>query len=208
MFLTAKVAFGARFCERKSMDETFGKTPSLWRVISEREVADCRVFKVSGRTERNEKTGIEYEFFVINAFNWVVALAKGGDGRYLLVNQFRFGSGALSWEFPAGCVDSGEAPVEAAARELAEETGYAPVGQGRVIGRILPNPALQDNVCWIVLFEKVEKRGEPRWQDFEEMEIARKSLDEIIDMAKRGEISHGMAHAALFFLQNAGCNSI
>jgi len=196
----ANIAFGARFCEKNRMgEETSGKTPSLWRVLSEKEIADCRVFKVSKLYERNEKTGAEGEFFVINAFDWVVALARDKDDKYLMVNQFRFGSGALSWEFPAGCVDEGETPLEAAARELSEETGYLPVGQGRVIGKILPNPALQDNVCHIVFFDKVEKRGQPHWDGFEEIEVKLMPFCEIVRMALDGGISHGMMHAALFF---------
>jgi ADP-ribose pyrophosphatase len=182
-------------------EKSLPEIPSKWTVLSEREIADCRVFKVTGRREKNDRTGVEGEFFVIRAFDWVVALARS-DGEYLMVNQFRFGSGNLSWEFPAGCIDKGETPLEAAARELSEETGYSPACEGRIIGRILPNPALQDNVCWIVLFDKVEKCGQAHFDGFEEIESKRMPLGEITAMALDGRISHGMAHAALFFLQN------
>ena len=174
--------------------------PTLWRTLSETPVADCRVFKVVSQRAQNPRTGCEGEFFVIKAFDWVVALAATAVGEYLMVNQYRFGSQALSWEFPAGCLDPGEEPVAAAARELREETGFEPLGEGRVIGKFLPNPALQDNTCWIVLFDKVTDTGKTDWDPFEEMEIKRLPLEEIVKMAKDGRITHGMAHAALFFL--------
>jgi ADP-ribose pyrophosphatase len=183
-------------------EETSGTIPSRWHVLTEKTVADCRVFTVSSLRERNEKTGAESDFFVINAYDWVVALASPREGEYLMVNQFRFGSGELSLEFPAGCIDGGEIPLQAAARELAEETGYEPIGEGCVIGKILPNPALQNNTCWIVRFDSVRKVGSPHWEGFEEMEIISMPLNEIIRMALNGKISHGIAHAALFFLQN------
>jgi ADP-ribose pyrophosphatase len=175
-------------------------TPALWQTLSETPVADCRVFKVVSQHARNPKTGREGEFYVIKAFNWVVALARTAPGEYLMVNQYRFGSQTLSWEFPAGCLEANETPVEAATRELLEETGYKPLGEGRIIGKCYPNPALQENICWVVLFDNVADTGRTDWDQFEEMEIKRMPLEEIVRMAGDGRILHGMVHAALFFL--------
>lgn len=45
-------------------------------------------------------------------------------GRILLVRQYRHAAGESMWELPAGRIDAGEKPLQAAKRELAEETGY------------------------------------------------------------------------------------
>jgi 8-oxo-dGTP pyrophosphatase MutT (NUDIX family) len=42
----------------------------------------------------------------------------------LLVSQFRPPVGSATMEFPAGLIDGGETPEQAALRELREETGY------------------------------------------------------------------------------------
>ncbi|MFJ6884626.1 NUDIX hydrolase [Streptomyces californicus] len=52
----------------------------------------------------------------------VAAVVVVQDGRVLLVRR-RVSEGALSWQFPAGRIESGESAVEAAAREAREETG-------------------------------------------------------------------------------------
>jgi len=180
-----------------------GPEPSGWELLEEDLVADCGVFKIVRRRERKVRGGQTGDFSVIKAFDWVVAIASPREGEYLLVNQFRFGIDAMSWEFPAGCMDVGESPMDAAVRELREETGYSPDGPGLVLGKVHPNPALQDNTCWFVLFENVRDCGAMDWDQFEEMQVRAFPIAEILHMAMDGRISHGMVHAALFLLEHA-----
>jgi ADP-ribose pyrophosphatase len=177
------------------------RPPSLWKNLGEMPVADCRVFKVIRRDLKDERTGHAGDFFVIKAPDWVQVIAATAPGEYLMVNQFRFGTEKLSWEFPAGCMEPGEDPVATAARELTEETGYAPVGEGRVLAKFFPNPALQVNTSWIVVFDKVVDTGHTHWDASEEIQIAKMPLAEIERMAIDGRITHGMVHTALYFLR-------
>jgi len=54
----------------------------------------------------------------------VVVLPELPDGRLLLIRQFRYAARRWLWELVAGGIEPGETPLEAARRELAEETGY------------------------------------------------------------------------------------
>jgi ADP-ribose pyrophosphatase len=54
----------------------------------------------------------------------VVVLPELPDGRLLLVRQFRYAARRWLWELVAGGIEPGETPLEAARRELEEETGY------------------------------------------------------------------------------------
>ncbi len=175
--------------------------PVAWRTLSSRPLADCRVFRVDVERAENPATGQSGDFSIIRAPDWVVALASPEPGKFLMVEQYRFGAHRLSLEFPAGCLEKGEDVVAGAARELAEETGYAPTLPGRVIGSFLPNPALQDNACHVVLFEKVERAGESRPDELEDLALSIRDIAEIRALALSGGIVHGMAHAALFFLE-------
>lgn len=60
-----------------------------------------------------------------DAVTMFVRLVKAGETtKTLVISQFRPPLNAWSIEFPAGLIDEGETPIEAAKRELAEETGF------------------------------------------------------------------------------------
>lgn len=58
----------------------------------------------------------------------VLAVARDEVGRYLMVQVCRYPTGRCEWEFPAGGLEEGEDLLQAAQRELLEETGYASSG--------------------------------------------------------------------------------
>lgn len=129
--------------------------------------------------------------------DWAVAMARTEDGRWVMVRQFRYGLGAATWEFPSGCREAQEDPVEAAVRELREETGYAGIDP-IVLGRVVPNPAIQDNQCTFVLLRDAVCVGEPRWDEHEEMTIATMSDGDVRRAAVDGRMPHALMHAGLF----------
>ena len=64
-----------------------------------------------------------FTFTVIDAPNWVSILPVRGDGKLVMIEQYRPPWKSLSLEFPAGRMEKGENPVDAAQRELREEIG-------------------------------------------------------------------------------------
>lgn len=69
----------------------------------------------------------------------VAVVASDGEGRILLVRQWRHALGKALWEIPAGTLNRQEDPEAAARRELAEETGYdATVWESLGAGAVAP----------------------------------------------------------------------
>lgn len=76
-----------------------------------------------------------------------VAVLVVRDGQVLGVEQFREAIGAVTWELPAGLVDEGEEPVEAARRELAEETGLS--GDLHFVTSLYTSPGFTDEEIFL-----------------------------------------------------------
>lgn len=95
----------------------------LWEVVGEDRVVHAGWFRVSRRTYRLPDGRLaEWEMF--GGGHSVGVLALTPDQRVVCVRQFRPGPDRVVLNIPGGIVDQGETPLEAAARELTEETGF------------------------------------------------------------------------------------
>ena len=90
------------------------------------------------------KTGLEP--VLVNAPDWVTIIVES-KGKFLVEKQLRYGSASIVEEFPCGMVEKGEDPLNAAVRELEEETGFKIVDKSKIvkIGQVNPNPAFMTN---------------------------------------------------------------
>ena len=138
---------------------------------------------------------LDATIFEFRAWANVLALTKNGE--VVLVKQYRHGIYDVLLEFPGGVVEDEEDPRDGARRELLEETGY----QARdliPIGRLYPNPALQTNALHCFLALDVEKVAEQKLDAGEDIEVELVPLNELIEIAKRGEFPHALMTAVLF----------
>jgi 8-oxo-dGTP pyrophosphatase MutT (NUDIX family) len=89
-------------------------------------------------------------YYIIQGADFVVIVAVTPQGQLLLVRQFRVPVAAVTLELPAGHIDPGETPEQAARRELVEETGYT-AETFRLLGSLSPSVARFTNRMWCFL---------------------------------------------------------
>jgi ADP-ribose pyrophosphatase len=93
-------------------------------ITESREVYACKLFRVTEDKAVDPKAKFEIARSVVRHMGSAVMLAIDEKKRILLVRQYRLPADRYLWELPAGKVDAGEKALQAAKRELAEETGY------------------------------------------------------------------------------------
>ena len=94
------------------------------KITSSREVYSCKLFRVTEDEAVDARTGFHIRRSVVRHAGSAVMMAVDNKKRILLVRQYRLPADRYLWELPAGRLDPGEKPLQAARRELAEETGY------------------------------------------------------------------------------------
>ena len=145
--------------------------------------------------------GNVFEPYVIECGTWVNVIALTKRQEIVLVRQYRHAVGQVLLEIPAGVMDAeDESPLQAAKRELLEETGYTSENFIEV-GRVYPNPATHTNLTYSFLALDVELVSQQNLDKTEEIEVSLIPFDEFVTLAKTGDLPQALHISALFFAQ-------
>jgi ADP-ribose pyrophosphatase len=169
---------------------------SPWARLGSEPGPDLVLFHARFDRVRNPRNGREFRAVVLEAPDWVNVTAVTPAGRIVAVRQYRFGTGRVTTELPAGIVEAGETHRAAAERELAEETGYGS-GDWAYLGAVEPNPAFLPNLCHHWLARGAERRREPRLDEGEDIEVMELTPEEIRREIAEGRMRHALAITAL-----------
>jgi len=134
----------------------------------------------------NEK--IIEKYHVCEFCDWVNIIAITEDNKIVLVNQYRHGGNDFFYEIPAGGINQNELPIDAAIRELREETGYISLEKPVELGRFYANPSNSNNCIYTFLLQNVYKCYEQNTDETEEIEILIHDFKNIEQLIYNNEI--------------------
>ena len=155
------------------------------KVLHSEVLYEGKVFRLQ-RDTVIEPGGVKAERDIIVHPGSVVVLPVFGDGRILLIRQYRHSVGEMLWELVAGRKEPGESPAAGARRELLEETGYS-AKRFRKLMRVVPTPGFVNEWMWIFAAEALTA-GTAQPEEDEKITPRLFTLKEAEKMIERGTL--------------------
>ena len=184
-----------------------------WKLLKTEYLVDAPWLKVAKETCELPNGKVIDDFYTLWQPDWVLILARTAEGKWVMTEQYRHGTGKIALEFPAGIIDKGETPEQAALRELQEECGYRidprlreddngeredddgaredDKGKAiRYLGTFPVNPDRHRGVFHVVFIDGVVKSGETHFDSTEDIESLELSDEELQKKMADGTFNH------------------
>lgn len=145
------------------------------------------------------------DFYRIDMPDWTQIFALDDDGYVAMIEQYKHGAGMASLELPAGYIDAGETPEQAARRELLEETGMK-AADWRYLGHYFIDGNRGCGGTHIFLARGAQRIASPDLEESEIINQRRLTLDEVRAAWQNGQMRNlgtlGAVGLALAVLEN------
>ena len=168
-----------------------------WKTLESRYIIERPWLTARVDTVQLPNGSVNPEHYVLEYPDWVNVTAITSEGQFVFVRQYRHAFDEVLLELCAGVSEPGERPVEAAKRELLEETGYGG-GDWSLTMTIGQNPSICNNLTYCFLAQGVEKIDTQHLDASEDIEVVLLSRDQVYDMLRCDEMKQALMAAPLW----------
>ena len=197
-----------------------------WKLLDSEFLVNAPWLKVAKEKCELPNGKVIDDFYTLWQPDWVLILARTKEGKWVMTEQYRHGTGKIALEFPAGIIDKGETPEEAAVRELQEECGYGVKRENaatrlqtrderRVTSNLTPpnpydlkpitylgsfpvNPDRHRGKFHVVFIDGVERLGKTHFDETEDIETFLYTDEEFQAKIADGTFNHPLQIAGYF----------
>jgi ADP-ribose pyrophosphatase len=166
------------------------------KTISSKEVYRCSLFRVT-EDEAEDSTGWKMKRSVVRHMGSAVMMAVDAKNRVMLVKQYRLPANQFLWELPAGKADEGETVLQAARRELIEETGLR-AKKWKKLASFFPSPGYVEEKMTIFLATELTQ-GEAQPMEDERIETRWFTKKELGDLLASNKILDAKTMIGFFY---------
>jgi ADP-ribose pyrophosphatase len=167
-----------------------------WKRLGSEKMLENPYFSLRSDRLRLPDGGIKDPYYVLERPDAAIVFPLTADGDVVLVRQYRPPIDMMELGLPAGLVEEGERPQEAARRELAEETGHTG-GEWEPLGTLASSPSLKDNWAYLFLARGVEETTAPDPDEHELVEVVRVPVAELRGLVHSDNIVSSSGVAAV-----------
>ncbi len=139
---------------------------------------------------------INDEFYVLEYPDWVNVIAVTTDGDFVMVEQYRHGLGEIQTELCAGVVEAAEHHLDAAKRELMEESGFGG-GEWKLLTVLSGNPSTTNNLTYCYVAEGVSRISTQHLDSTEDVAVRIMTRKEVEDMLRKDLLKQSLMVAPL-----------
>ena len=167
------------------------ETENPWQTLNSRVVYDNKWIEVRHEDVINPSggAGVYGKVHFKNKAIGIVALDEAGFT--YLVGQYRYPLKAYSWEIPEGGCPAGEDPLQAAQRELKEETGLL-AARWTPIGTVHLSNSVSDEEGFLFLAEELTQ-AEQEPEETEQLQVQKIALNEAVGLVTEGKITDSLS---------------
>ncbi len=175
-----------------------------WKVLATRVLVDRPWLRVHEERLRLPHGAIIEDYHVIEHVPWSTVVCLAENGQLILVRQFRRGIEGTSLELPAGMLEAGESALDAAKRELREETGYES-DDWTSLGAVSPDPPRTKPNAHLFFARGAQRTAATKLDRTEaQIEVQLCDVKEALAKAASGAMVHGVQLGALFIARERG----
>jgi len=162
-----------------------------WQVLDKRLLVDRSPYaRIYERDIKMPDGQVINNFVEVDLPPYVIIFATLEDGRVPWVRQYRIGLSGPTLELPAGTINGSEDPLDAAKRELREETGCEG-GVWQFLGKYIMDPNRQCGWGYVYMVNGARQTVAPDANDLGDMDAVLLTLDETRQLLTSGTLLTG-----------------
>ncbi|MGH7176707.1 MAG: NUDIX hydrolase [Tepidisphaeraceae bacterium] len=170
-----------------------------WELGEKQVIFEGRKLRLELHHLRDDDNGKRATMEIVAHPGAVVVLPLLADDNVVLIRNKRHAVNQILIELPAGTLDRNELPMNAAGRELLEETGYL-AGKIQPLATFFTSPGILSEKMFAFVARDLEKKHQSL-EEGEEIELLERTWEQTMDMVRHGQIADGKSIATLLLYE-------